>query len=243
MRFRLPLGRGLFFLCAFLLALIALIPLRIALGWLDVDANGVAAREADGSVWNGALTEAQFGAAALGDLRAGLDMLPLLLGRARISVSRDAGDGAGGEDVLEGAVSVSRRSFGIDDLRARLRTAEAFAPLPLRTVDLDNVTAHFDNGLCVSAEGMVRAELGGDIGGIPLPANLSGNARCEEGALLLPLVSQSGMEQVKLRLGAGGAYTLELVVNPGDEALRARLPASGFVEGASGYVLTIQGTL
>ena len=44
MRIRLPLGRSLFFLCAFLFALVALLPLRLALDWLGLDDKGFAAR-------------------------------------------------------------------------------------------------------------------------------------------------------------------------------------------------------
>lgn len=243
MRIRLPLGRTLFFVCAFLLALIALIPMRLGLDWLDFGERGFAAREAEGSIWNGALSEAQLAAASLGDLRAGLGFFPLVLGRARIDLARDAGDGAAGEaDMFEGAISVSRRSFGFDDMRAHLLTADVFAPLPLRSIDLDDVSARFEDGLCVAGEGLVRAEMSGDIGGIPLPATLSGNARCDGGALLLPLLSQSGMEQINLRLDGGGEYALELVMNPSDDAARLRLAASGFAPTGQGYALTVQGS-
>src|SRR3546814_7791963 len=61
MRFRLPLGRRLFVLCAILFALVALFPLRLALDWLALDERVFAAREAKGSLWLGALSEAQFG--------------------------------------------------------------------------------------------------------------------------------------------------------------------------------------
>ena len=43
----------------------------------------------DGQLWLGALKEAQFGAVPLGDVSARLNILPLLLGRARLSLSRD----------------------------------------------------------------------------------------------------------------------------------------------------------
>lgn len=243
MRFRLPLGRTLFFVCALLLALVALIPMRIGLGWLGLADHGFAVREVEGSVWNGVLTEAQFASASLGDLHAGLATLPLAIGRARIDLERNADSGATEtEDVIDGAITMSGGSFGLDDMRARLQTGSAFAPLPLRSINLDNVSAYFENGLCTSAEGMVSAELGGDLAGVPLPPTLAGNARCDGGELLLPLMSQSGMEQVNLRLGADSAYTLELVVNPSDEALRARLAISGFTPSGQGFAMTVRGT-
>lgn len=243
MRIRLPLGRTLFFACAFLLSLLALIPMRLGLGWLDLGERGFAARAIEGSLWNGALSEAQFAGAALGDLSAGMDVLPLLLGRARIGLSREATDDAAGQgESLDGAVSVSGRGFGLDDMRARLRTADAFAPFPLRTIDLDDVSARFEDGLCVVAEGLVRAETGGEVAGVPLPAALSGNVRCDSGALLMPLISQSGTEQVNLRLEGSGGYEIELVVNPQDEAVRALLVNSGFVASGRGFSMSVRGT-
>ena len=237
MRVRLPLGRTLFFLCAFLFSLLALFPLRLALDWLTLDDRGFAAREARGSIWLGSLSEAQVGTVALGDVTAQLRTLPLFLGRARVDLTRT--DEA---NPLAGSATVSRHSFGIDDLTARLQIGSALAPLPVGGVDLSDVTAHFADGQCTSAEGLVRADITGDVGGLTLPGGLSGNARCDRGALLLPLVSQSGMEALNLRLFEDGRYELELAVRPVDDAMRDRLIAAGFALGATGYALRSSGT-
>ncbi|MDQ3140535.1 MAG: type II secretion system protein N, partial [Pseudomonadota bacterium] len=111
MRIRLPLGRTLFFACALLFALLALLPLRLALDWLTLDARGFAAREAQGSIWLGTLSEAQLGRVALGDVQAQLRSLPLFIGQARVDLNRFDDD-----DPLEGSVSVSRHGFGIHDM-------------------------------------------------------------------------------------------------------------------------------
>ena len=50
MRFRLPMRRSLFFIAFFLFALVALLPLGLALRWLSLDERGFSAREAQGSV-------------------------------------------------------------------------------------------------------------------------------------------------------------------------------------------------
>jgi general secretion pathway protein N len=236
MRVRLPLGRTLFFLCAFLFSLLALFPLRLALDWLTLDDRGFAAREAKGSIWLGSLSEAQVGTVALGDLTAQLRTLPLFLGRARIDLAR-----TDDQNPLAGSATVSRHGFGIDDLTARLQIGSALAPLPVGGVDLSDVTAHFADGQCTSAEGLVRADIAGDVGGLTLPGGLSGNARCDRGALLLPLVSQSGMEALNLRLFEDGRYELELAVRPADDAMRDRLIAAGFALGATGYALRSSG--
>lgn len=235
MRVRLPLGRSLFFLSALLFALFALLPLRVGLDRLGLDERGFAAREAQGSLWFGALSEARLGGVALGDVEARLRVLPLLLGRARLELKR-IGDG----ERLEGALVASRHGFGIEDASGRFQLSIP-GPLPPATLDLDDLSVEFAGGLCRRAEGRARAGFGGEIAGVTLPATLSGDLRCDGGTLLLPLAGQSGMERLDLRLSEDGRYRAELIVRPGDPALRERLAASGFLASGDGYVLRFAG--
>lgn len=237
MRIRMPLRRTAFFLAVFAFALVALIPLRVAIGWFGADGRGLAAREASGSIWLGVLKEAQFGPVPLGDVEARLNLLPLFLGRARLSLARDEADGR-----FDGAVSVSRHSFGLDDLNGQLRVGALFAPLPIASLDLDEVSAHFSGGQCESARGRVRAGLSGEVAGIAFPSGLSGNARCAEGALMVALASQSGMEQLNLSIRADGRYRIDLVVRSGDPALAGRLTAAGFAPARGGFVRRLDGS-
>ena len=234
MRFRLPMRRTVFFLAAFAFALVALIPLRIAAAWFG--SGGLAAREANGSIWLGVLKEAQFGPVALGDVKARLNVLPLLLGRARLSLSRDEADGR-----FEGAVSVSRHSFGVDDLTGQVRAGTLFAPVPIGALDFDDLSVTFADGLCESAEGRVRATVSGEIGGIALPGGLAGDSRCAQGALLLPLASQSGLGQANLAIRAEGSYRLDVVIRQIDPSLAPQLTAAGFRPSAGGYTRRIEG--
>jgi general secretion pathway protein N len=238
MRIRLPLKRTVFFIAALAAALVVLLPLRAAIGWFALGGRGLAAREAEGSLWLGALKEAQFGPVALGDVSARLNILPLFLGRARLSLSRD--EAAGGR--FEGAILVTRHSFGLEDLTGQLRTGALFAPLPIATLDLDDVTAHFEGGMCESAEGEVRVGLSGDIAGIVLSSGLRGTIRCAGGALLLPLAGQSGMEQMNIRVEASGRWRADFLVRPTDPAATGRLTAAGFTLGQSGYVRRLEGS-
>lgn len=240
MRVRLPIGRTLFFLFALMAALLALLPMRLAIEWLGLDDRGLAAREVGGSVWYGSLREAQYGSVGLGDLRAGLHGLPLLVGRARVAMMRPR-DAATPADRLDGAATVTRTGFGFDDLDGRLQLAGAFGALPLTQVDLGDVTAYFENGLCEQASGTVRAAVAGDIAGVALPGGLTGPARCDDGALLLPMVSQSGMESLELRLFGDGRYTGQVLVRSTDATLRDRFAAAGFQMTAAGYALTVSG--
>ncbi|MGS1017120.1 type II secretion system protein N [Allosphingosinicella humi] len=236
MRIRLPLGRSLFFTSVFLFAIVALLPLRLALDWLGFDERGFAAREARGSIWLGGLTEAQMGGIALGDLQTRLRTLPLLAGRARIDLTRHSE-----ADPFTGSVPMARNRFGVDDVSAKLKLGSAVGPLPLGTLDLTDLSVHFADGGCASAEGMVKASVAGDVAGLPLAGGLSGAARCDGRALLLPLVSQSGVAAVNLRLSGDGAYVMEFAVTPSDDAMRDRLLASGFSLAGNGYTMSATG--
>ncbi len=238
MRIGLPLRRSVFFLAALTLALLLLLPLRVAAGWFDMGGRGLAAREAEGSLWFGRLREAQFGPVLLGDVDARLNILPLFLGRARLSLHRD--ETAGGP--LDGAILVTRNSFGLEDMTGQLRTGSLFGPLPIATLDLEDVSVRFEGDQCESAEGQVRAGLAGDVAGLGLPSGLSGALRCQDGAAMLPLAGQSGMEQVNISIRASGRWRAEILLRPTDPAAIQRLTAAGFVPGAGGYVRRIDGS-
>ena len=73
MKIRMPFGRFAFAVAVFFFALVALTPLGLAIRWFGLDTRGLAAREAEGSVWLGALKEAQLGPAPIGDVSARLE--------------------------------------------------------------------------------------------------------------------------------------------------------------------------
>jgi len=143
MRFRLPLRRTVFFVATLAVALIVLLPLRVAAGWFDMGGKGLAARAVEGSLWMGHLREAQFGPVQLGDVDARLNVLPLLLGRARLSLHRD--EAAGG--ALDGALLVTRHRFGIEDMTGQFRTGALFGPLTITMLDLSEVSVNFEDGV------------------------------------------------------------------------------------------------
>lgn len=234
-RIRLRTGPAALFGGLMLLALLVFLPMRLVLGWIGLGDQGFSARSVTGSVWDGRLEEARFGDLALGSLDASVSPLALLLGRARVVIDGDPG-------IVHGALVLSRHGQGVDDLTATLPTGRAFAPLPVTQLALENVTIRFQDDTCERAEGRVRATLVGEAAGIALPSELSGVARCEGNALLLPLASQSGSESIAMRITGGGRYTAALRIVPSDPAAAQRLAATGFVGGADGYRLSIQGS-
>jgi general secretion pathway protein N len=234
MRLRLRTGRTILFLGLLLFALVALIPMRLAVAWFG--GSGLSAREVSGSIWFGTLKEAQFGPVALGDVRARLNLLPLFWGQARLSLSREGPDGS-----FEGAVSVWRHGFAVEDLTGQVRAGGLFAPAPIGTLDFEDVSVSFASGSCESASGRVRASATGAMAGIALPGALAGDARCAEGALLLPLASESGLGQANLSLRGDGGYRIEIVIRQIDPSMASALAAAGFQPNASGYVRRVEG--
>ncbi|MCU6455462.1 type II secretion system protein N [Sphingomonas sp. A2-49] len=234
-RIRLRTGPAALFGALMFAALLMFLPLRLVLGWVGLGDQGFSARTVTGSVWDGRLNEARFGDLALGSLDAGLSPLALLIGRARIALDGDPG-------LLHGAITLSRHGIGVDDMTATLPTGRAFAPLPVTQLALENVTVHFVDDTCDRAEGRVRARLVGEAAGIALPADLSGVARCDGGALLLPLASQAGSESIELRITGQGRYTAALRIAPADPTAAQRLSAAGFVPGQGSYRLSIEGS-
>lgn len=239
MRLQLPVGRLLFFTAVFVIALLALLPMRLVIDGLGWDTRGIAARDVRGSIWGGELREAQLSGVAAGDVHAALRALPLLIGTARVGFER-SGDGP---NPFDGAIEVGRTSFGLADVDGPLSLGAALAPLPLSQLDLAGLTARFEDGQCSEAGGTVRAQVAGDLGGISLPGGLTGTARCDSGALLIPMASQSGMEQLELRVFADGRFQASIIIRSTDTALQPRLQAAGFQQSPQGWTRTVSGRL
>ncbi|MGN6620483.1 MAG: type II secretion system protein N [Sphingomonas sp.] len=236
-RIRLRTGPAALFGAVFLIALIALLPMRLVLGWIGLGDLGLTARQVRGSVWFGELSEAHVAGVDLGDLAAHLSPVRLLVGRARVDLHQ-RGDSAG---PVQGAVTLSRHSIGVDDISASIAGGSAFAPLPMASLDLDDVSVRFADGACDHAEGRVRATLAGAIGGVLLPQAMAGAARCDGKALLLPLVSTAGTEALQLRILADGSYTANLAMQAGDAAAATKMQLAGFRPSPNGYLLSIVG--
>ncbi len=227
-------------LLCFLIGLVLFLPLRIAAGMMGLDGQGVSARSIDGSLWYGRITQLAVGDVSLGTVNAGLSPFPLLLGRARLDIWRKAG----APDDIAGALTYGIGGrFGVDDVTGTASLGALFAPLPVGTVDFADVSAYFTGGVCGHAEGRVRASIAGEIPGINLSQGLSGDVRCEGRMLLVPLVSQSGMETLNLRIGADGRYSADMRVRSSDPALAQGLGAAGFTQAGDGFVLKVDGAL
>ncbi len=221
-----------------LVALIVLFPMRLALGVFGLAGEGLSAREVTGPVWWGGLNEAHYGNIALGGVSASLSPVNLLIGRARIHVE---GQEDGANANLTGAVIFSRNTSGVDDVTATVPAGDAFGPVPISSVQLDGVSVRFRDGRCETAAGRITASLAATMPQLNLPPTLTGVARCESGALLIPLASQAQTESIAVTIEADGKYRAILTVRPSDPALGVSLMGAGFHQTSGGYQMTVIG--
>ena len=227
-----------------LLAVVAValffLPLRLAVGMAGLEGSRFSARTISGSVWNGRIEGAQLGPFPLGDLDAGVRFLPLLAGRVLMDLERPATDGDAG---LVATVGKSGNSLLVQDLTTIMAVGGQLAPLPASAIDLRAVSIAFAGGRCQSASGQVRVSLDANIPGLDLKQGLLGRAECQDGVLVVPLQSASGMEQLTLKLEGNGFYTARLFLSGSDRAWTLLLPTLGFRKVPSGYAIKVAGQL
>ena len=86
-----PLRLAAVFAVAAVVAIAALLPLRVALEQAGAARWGLSATRVEGTVWRGRLDDARLAGAPVGDLRLSLAVPPLLTGRVRLDVRGEAG--------------------------------------------------------------------------------------------------------------------------------------------------------
>lgn len=218
-----------------LLSLLALVPLRIALGGL-VD-QGFTARQVAGTIWYGRVGELSLRARRLGTFEVRLNPGPLLVGAVELGLSRmDDPNGS-----LDGTL-VAGSARGIRSATGRVAVAGLVGRLPADTIQLNDVTVIFRGGQCVEAGGtvamLVTAPLPG-LGGV----QYQGAPRCDGERVRFVLAGPPGAGEVELTLRSTGALRalLRLPTIPPEAA--AALTAAGFTESVEGWVLGAEGRL
>lgn len=236
-----PISRGMriALILIFALAILVFLPMRVALGLSGLDRIGLAAREVRGTIWSGRVDQLMLGNMPMGSVHAALSPAALAIGRARFDIWRRAGR----PDDVSGALTVGFGRIGVDDVTGAVPLGRTFSPLPVGSLTMDDVSGYFAGDRCAHAEGQVRAQLGVQLPGLNLSQGLSGTAACDGDALLLPLVSQSGMEKIHLRVWRTGRYVAEMRVETADAALVQALSGSGFTQAGNILVLKVEGSL
>lgn len=213
------------FPAALVLALVLLMPLRLVLG---IGGGPVSAEAVTGSVWNGKLQGASLGGERLGDVDAGLSLLPLFLGRANVRV-----DGA----LIHGAIFSTLSGKGAAISTLSLPLSRAFGPVRLAGLEANGVNVRYRGKACAEAEGRVMLRVRSLIG----EQTVSGNLRCGGAALAVDLMSQSGMQRISVRFPDSGHYEATLIMRTADPRETAGLAAAGFRETPVGHVRKFAG--
>jgi len=216
------------------------LPLRLAVSMAGLEGSRFSAKAISGSVWNGRIEGAQLGPFPLGDLDAGVRLLPLLTGRVLMDLERPP---VAGDPGLFATVGKSGNSLLVQDVTTVLSVGRQLAPLPASAIDLQAVSVRFARGRCQSASGQVRVSLDANIPGLDLKQGLLGKAECQDGVLVLPLQSGSGMEQLTVKLQGNGFYTARLFLSGSDRAWTLLLPTLGFRKVPNGYAIKVAGQL
>lgn len=205
--------------------LIVMLPLRLALGWSGLAQRGFSARLVENPVWAGRIQDLAIGPVAVGDVYARLEFWPLLIGHARFAVSRPA---LGGDPAVAGNIGASWGGISVRDL-SMIAPAERLVPaLPLGDLQVENVSVRFAGGQCAQASGRVRVMVGEVVPGVDWTGGFLGTPRCERGALLLPLASQSGLDKLTIRIAADGRYSARFSMVADDTMSAEILRRRGF---------------
>jgi general secretion pathway protein N len=217
------------------IALIAVFPLRLALGTISGSSALFTARTAEGSIWNGKLRDVSIDGVSLGNFSAKLSPFKLLSGATAIQLRALSGE------PTAATLIATFGSYGADGVTTRLVLPGAFDPLPVESVDLKDASVRFSKSGCVSADGQVRVTLAGMLAGISLGQQLLGTPRCDGKILTLALVSQSAMERITLRIVPDGQYSAKLLIRANDADMAGKLNATGFRETSEGHFVEISG--
>lgn len=219
------------------LALVALFPLRVALGLSDLERIGFTARQVAGTIWYGRIGELHLRSQPLGTFEVQLDPLALLIGHVSMRFHR-MDDPQG---VLEGRL-VAGFGRGVKEASGRIAVGEMFAPLPIEALELNDLTVLFRNGLCVEAAGRVTPIMAAPVPGVQF-AGLTGAMQCDGERARVEMASASGAESVDFYIHSSGRYRGWLSVRTNAPEVSAALSALGFRPSPRGMTLTVNGRL
>lgn len=220
------------------LAIVALFPLRLALGLSDLRSIGFTARQVEGTIWSGRIGELHMRSQPLGTVDVALDPFALLIGNISMVFNRlDNPDGA-----LEGRL-VAGFTRGLIGTSGRIAVADMFAPLPIAALELDKVTIKFRDGRCDKASGQVRPIISAPVPGVAFDAGLSGTVECDGQRARVRMASPSGAERVEFYVRESGEYRGWMSVRNNQPDVTGALSTFGFRPSPQGMTLTVDGRL
>ena len=217
------------------LGLVALIPLRMALGRFAE--QGFTARQVAGTIWYGRIGELNFQSRRLGTFEVALDPLALLTGAVQLGFHR-LDDPQG---VLDGAL-VSGAERGFRETTGRIGIAGAFGTLPIDAIEFDNVSVLFNGQKCSKAAGQVKVQMAAPLPGVD-GVMLRGSPRCENKRVRFVLSSPSNSGTLEFYIRSSGDYRAWFRVRGARPDQAATLMGVGFSPSQEGLMMSIDGKL
>ena len=227
-------------LVAAIAALLVMLPLRLVLGWADPSGRTLKAQAVEGIAWDGLVGELQLGQLPLGLMEVDMMPLPLLIGRAQFALERPDFPGA---RPFSARVRGSGGDLAIVNASGELPLGGMMAPLPVRTLTLNGFSAQMAGGACVSASGTLGLVVPAMGAMMNAETVLAGEARCEEGALVVPMTGPSGAERIDLRITPDGRWNAVMSLVGVPPEMAAPLVEMGFQQRRNGVGLTASGSL
>ena len=221
-----------------LLAIIALFPLRLALGLSDMESIGFTARQVQGTIWSGRISELHLRSQPLGAVDVALDPFALVVGNLSMGFNRLDNP----EGPLEGRL-VTGFTRGLVDTSGRIAVADMFAPLPVAALEIDKVTVKFRDGRCDQASGQVRPIIAAPIPGVTFDSGLAGVVECDGQRARVRMATPSGAEQLEFYVQDSGAYRGWMSVRNSRPDVAGALSILGFRPSPQGMTLTVDGRL
>jgi len=222
-----------------LIALVAFLPLRLVLGVAGGE-DSLAAREVTGTVWDGTALDLQAGRLPLGSVEIGLRPLPLFLLRAEFAVDRPEQPG---RPAFHAIARGGQGRIVLKDANGELPLAGVMAPLPVKGLTFADFSLEMRNGRCIAASGRLGLTIPSLGPVLPGETVMSGPARCEDGALIVPMQGPSGTERLNLTLDPDGKWRADLVLTGLPVEVAAPLLDMGFSGRPEGIGLSASGAL
>jgi general secretion pathway protein N len=217
------------------IALLMLMPLGTA-----ASALGVSARHSQGTILSGTLRDASLGRVKIGDINARLNLLPLFTGRFGFTLER-------GDSLMlpgvSGTVGSGMNGMYADALTAAFDGGGLVRGLEGSEIRFESTSFAFANGKCASASGGARLSLEQTALGSVMRSALSGKAECSEGDLFIPLLSQSTLERILVRVKGNGDFQATIMVLEPSPENMAALSLVGFTPVSGGMRLVRSGKL
>lgn len=214
-------------------SLAALLPLRLVIGMAAPE--NVTARSIEGPVWGGRIGDLRAGPLPLGTVDARLKPLPLLLGRTEFALGRD------GPVPFTAVASASGRDVALSGVNGTVALPDGLGGLPVTSLSFGNLSVAMADGKCAEAQGTLGMTLASPGPLLPDAISLSGTARCERGALVVPMQGPGGMERLTMRIAGDGRWRADLVLTGLPPEVSAPLIQGGFTTRPGGVGIGTSG--